>query len=113
METGSVRLNPRNLYGYNGKIINHVYFKNNVDLTSSFGLGFQINNISNSELSHINNQFEVIDYLELGNINENTYNVYIDENLRMGKWLFNAGLRMDELYFNYDRQIRYVNAFQE
>ena len=95
----------RDLYGYNGKIINHVYFKNNVDLTSSFGIGFQINKISNSELSHINNQFEVLDYLELGNINENTYNVYIDENLRMGKWLFNAGLRMDELYFNYDNKL--------
>ncbi len=95
----------RNLYGYNGKIINHAYFKNNVDLTSSFGLGFQINSISNSELSHINDKFEVLDYLELGNINENTYNGYIDENLRMGKWLFNAGLRMDELYFNYEDKL--------
>jgi TonB-dependent Receptor Plug Domain/CarboxypepD_reg-like domain len=95
----------RNLYGYNGKIINHAYFKNNVDLTSSFGLGFQINKISNSELSHINDKFDVLDYLELGNINENTYNAYIDENLRIGKWLFNAGLRMDELYFNYEDKL--------
>jgi hypothetical protein len=95
----------RNLFGYNGKIINHAYFKNNIDLTSSFGLGFQINNINNSELSHINDKFEVLDYLELGNINENTYNAYMDENLRMGKWLFNAGLRLDEFYFNYEDKL--------
>jgi TonB-dependent Receptor Plug Domain/CarboxypepD_reg-like domain len=95
----------RNLYGYNGKIINHAYFKNNVDLTSSFGLGLQVNKISNSELSHINDKFEVLDYLEWGNINENTFNTYIDENLRMGKWIFNAGLRLDKLYFNYEDKL--------
>ncbi len=95
----------RNLYGYNGKIINHVYFKNNIDLMSSFGLGLQVNKINNSELSHINDKFEVLDYLELGNINENTLNAYVDENLRIGHWLFNAGLRMDGLYFNYEDKI--------
>jgi len=98
----------RNLYGYNGKITNHAYFKNNIDLTSSFGLAFQINKINNSELSHINDKFEVLDYLKLGNINENTFNAYFDENLRMGKWFFNAGLRMDELYFNYEDKLNQV-----
>ena len=91
----------RNLFGYNGKITNHTYFKNNVNLSSSFGLGFQVNKVHNSELSHIDDKFDVLDYLQLGNINENTLNGYIDENLRMGKWLFNAGLRMDYLYFDY------------
>ena len=95
----------RTLYGYNGKITNHSYYKNNLDLSSSFGLGFQINNIKNSELSHINDQFQVLEYLGLGNIQENTYNAYADENLRMGKWLFNAGLRLDYFYFNYDDQL--------
>jgi hypothetical protein len=95
----------RNLFGYNGKIINHTYYKNNIDLTSSFGLGFQVNKINNSELSHINDKFEVLDYLELGNIKENTFNAYADENLRMGQWLFNAGIRMDELYFNYEDKL--------
>jgi hypothetical protein len=92
----------RNLLGYNGKLTNHAYFKNNLDLTSTFGLGTQFNYIHNSELSHINDKFEVLDYLELGNIQENSFNTYVDENLRVGKWLFNAGLRMDYFYFNYD-----------
>ncbi len=95
----------RNLFGYNGKLVNHSYFKNNMDLSSSFGVGTQFNNIHNSELSHINDKFEVLNYLELGNINENYLNSYIDENLRAGKWLFNAGLRADWFYFNYDDKL--------
>ena len=70
-----------------------------MDLSSSFGLGFQFNKIHNSELSHIDDKFNVLEYLQLGNINENIFNGYLDENMRVGKWLFNAGLRMDYLYF--------------
>ncbi len=92
----------RNLFGYNGKLINHSYFKNNMDLSSAFGAGMQFNIIHNSELSHINDKFEVLNYLEFGNINENYVNTYVDENLRMGNWLFNAGLRADWFYFKYD-----------
>ncbi len=92
----------RHLFGYNGKLTNHAYFKNNTDLISSFGLGTQLTRINNSELSHIDDQFHVLEYLEYGNINENTFNGYVDENLRAGKWLFNAGIRADYLYFNYD-----------
>jgi hypothetical protein len=95
----------RNLFGYNGKITNHTYFENNIDLSSSFGLGFQFNNIHHSELSHIDDQFNVLEYLQLGNIRENLFNGYLDENLRTGKWLLNGGLRMDYLYFNYDDQL--------
>ena len=52
-------------------------------------------------------------YLGLGNIRENTYNAYIDENLRMGKWLFNAGLRLDYFYFNYDDHLNPSMPSQE
>ena len=51
----------RTLFGYNGKITKHSYFKYNLDLSSSFGLGFQMNNIKNSELSHIDDQFRVLE----------------------------------------------------
>ncbi len=91
----------RNLLGYNGKLTNHVYFKNNTDLTTSFGIGLQLNKIHNQELSHIDDKFNVLEYLQLGNLEENTFNSWLDENLRLGKWLFNAGLRMDWFYFDY------------
>jgi hypothetical protein len=95
----------RNLFGYNGKLTKQSYFKNNVDLTSTFGLGTQFNNIHNSELSHIDDKFQVLNYLELGNTQENTFNIYADENLRVGNWLFNLGLRMDHFYFNYEDKL--------
>jgi hypothetical protein len=100
----------RKLFGYNGKLSNHAYFKNNIDLSSSIGLGFQFNKIYNSELSHINDKFEVLNYIQLGNVDENIFNSYMDENLRTGKWLFNAGLRMDYLYFNYGDKLNPMNS---
>jgi hypothetical protein len=95
----------RNLYGYNGKITNHGYFTNNLELSSSFGLGFQVNDVHGRELSHINDKFQVIQYLQLGNVEENSVNSYADENLRVGKWLINAGLRLDYLYFRYEDRL--------
>lgn len=91
----------RDLFGYNGKLTRHDYFKNNTDLTSSAGLGWQLNKIYNSELSHTSDEHTVLHYIQLGNVDEMTFNGYADENLRVGKWLFNAGARLDYLYFNY------------
>jgi hypothetical protein len=91
----------RDVFGYNGKITHYTYFKNNITLTSSAGLGWQLNKIYNSELSHTINQNTVLDSIQLGDVNEMTLNGYVDENLQVGKWLFNAGVRFDYLYFNY------------
>jgi len=95
----------RDLFGYNGKLTHRTYFKNNADLTSSFGLGWQLNKIYNSELSHTDNKYVVLDYIQLGNIDEMALNTYLDENLRVGKWLFNGGVRLDYLYFNYEDKL--------
>ena len=94
----------RNLAGYNGKIIHHGYI-NNAALVSTIGAGMQLNNINNSELSHTKNENTVLDYLQLGNIMESTFNTYVDENLIMGKWLLNFGTRLDYLYFNYQDKL--------
>ncbi len=91
----------RDLYGYNGKLSHHAYFKNGAELTSSAGLGFQINNIHGSELSHTKNYNDVLEYLQHGNVREWTLNTYLDENYRTGKWVLDAGIRLDYLHFNY------------
>jgi hypothetical protein len=91
----------RDLYGYNGKLTDHAYFKNGGDLTSSFGAGWQLNNIHGSELSHTKDYNDVLDYIQYGNVREMTLNGYLDENYRTGNWLFNTGVRLDYLYFNY------------
>jgi hypothetical protein len=91
----------RNLYGYNGKLAHHAYLDNNGVLTSTVGLGFQMNNIHGSELSHVKDYSDVLDYIQHGNIREWTLNGYLDEQYRMGKWLFDAGVRVDYLNFDY------------
>ena len=95
----------RDLFGYSGKLSHHAYFKNNVDLSSSAGLGWQFNKIYSSELSHTINKNTVLDYIQLGNVDEMVLNVYLDENLRMGKWLLNASARLDYFYFNYEDRL--------
>lgn len=91
----------RDLYGYNGKLAQHTYFNNGGELTSSMGLGFQMNNIHGSELSHTKNYNDVLQYMQHGNVRESTLNSYLDEQYRAGKWLFDAGIRLDYLNFSY------------
>ncbi|GGB21209.1 TonB-dependent receptor [Puia dinghuensis] len=91
----------RDLYGYNGRLTHHAYFTANKELTSAFGLGWQLNNIYGSELSHTKNYNYVLDYLQYGDVREMALNGYLDENYRVGNWLFNAGARLDYLYFDF------------
>jgi hypothetical protein len=91
----------RDLAGYNGTLTKHHYFKNNGVLTSTAGLGFQWNKIYGSELSHTKNFNEVLYYIQHGNVAEWTLNGYLDEQYRIGKWLLDAGVRLDYLHSYY------------
>jgi TonB-dependent Receptor Plug Domain/CarboxypepD_reg-like domain len=91
----------RDLYGYNGKLTHHAHFSDNRDLSSSIGAGWQLNRIYGSELSHTRNYDDVLNYLQYGDVREMALNGYLDENYRTGKWLLNAGIRVDYLYFDY------------
>jgi CarboxypepD_reg-like domain/TonB-dependent Receptor Plug Domain len=91
----------RDLYGYNGKLSQHAYLSNGGDLTSTFGVGWQLNNIHGSSLSHTKDYDDVLDYIQYGNVREMALNTYLDENYRFGNWLLNAGVRLDYLYFDY------------
>jgi hypothetical protein len=91
----------RDLFGYNGKLTHHATFSDNHELTSSFGIGAQLNKIYGSELSHTKDYDDVLDYLQHGDVDEMSANGYADESFRTGKWLFDAGVRLDWLYFHY------------
>ena len=91
----------RDVFGYNGKLTHRTYLSNDIHLVSAFGAGWQLNKIYNSELSHTINKNTVLDYRQLGNVDEMVLNTYLDENLRIGKWSLNGGVRLDYLYFNY------------
>ncbi len=91
----------RDLYGYNGKFSWDNYLDNSDVLTSTAGLGFQMNNIRGSELSHVKNYNDILDYIQHGNVREWTLNTYLDEQFRRSKWLFDLGARVDYLNFYY------------
>jgi hypothetical protein len=90
----------RNLYGYNGKLTHKTYI-NNATLTSAAGWGLRYDQIDPSTLAHTLNGDTILNYVQLGSIRETNLNGYLDETLRTGKWLFNAGLRLDYLHFYY------------
>jgi hypothetical protein len=99
----------RDLYGYNGKLSRHDYLSSGDVLTSTAGVGFQINNIHGSELSHTRDYTDVLYYIQHGNVREWTLNAYIDEQYRKGKWLIDAGIRVDYLNFYY---MDFLNSVQ-
>lgn len=90
----------RDMFGYNGKLSKHSYLGNAI-LTSSIGLGTRFDRTYGSERSFVTQQYQFVKYFELGNIKQNNSNVYLDETLQTGKWLFNAGARLDYFNFNY------------
>jgi TonB dependent receptor/TonB-dependent Receptor Plug Domain/CarboxypepD_reg-like domain len=88
----------RDLMGYNSKISKEIYF-GNASLTSVGGLGVRDDQTHPSQLDHTVNGTTLLNHLELGRMKEINLNGYLEETLETGKWLFNAGLRLD--YFNF------------
>jgi len=89
----------RDMFGYNGKLSKVSYLGNSV-LTSSVGLGTRFDRTYGTERSDVTEDYQLIDYIELGNINQNNTDLFLDETLQSGKWLINAGARVD--YFNFN-----------
>ena len=89
----------RDLGGYTGKISKTVTV-NNTTYTTAIGASLRYDNISPLELDHTENG-QFLDYLQYGKAKELNTNAYFDESARTGKWLFNVGVRIDYLHFNY------------
>lgn len=90
----------RDMYGYNGKISKRSYLGNSM-LTSAVGLGTRFDRTYGTERSDVTEQYQLIDFIEKGNINQNNSNIFLDETLESGKWVINAGVRLDYFNFNY------------
>ena len=90
----------RDMLGYNGKLSKRTYFGNDI-LTSTVGIGSRFDRTYGTERSDVTEQYQLIDYIELGDIRQNNTNLFIDETLESGKWLFNIGSRVDYFNFNF------------
>lgn len=89
----------RDMGGYSTKISKRDVV-GNTSFSSVAGAGFRYDDISPSELDHTG-KGSFLDFLQFGKTRELNTNAYFDETIAMGKWLFNAGLRLDYFHFNY------------
>ncbi|MDB5086274.1 MAG: TonB-dependent receptor [Mucilaginibacter sp.] len=90
----------RDLYGYNGKLSKRSYL-GNASLVSTLGISDRMDRTYGTLYSNVTEKYQFLDAISQGDIKENNLNAYIDETLETGKWLFNAGARVDYLHFNF------------
>ncbi len=99
----------RDVSGYNSKIAKTASV-GDAAFTTTIGGGFRYDNIYPSELDHTaNGQF--LGYLQYGKARELNINSYIDETIHKGRWLFNAGTRLDYFHFFYQNLAPQADTF--
>jgi hypothetical protein len=89
----------RNLGGYTSKLTNRLTL-GETTLSSAAGIGERYDRPTPISLAHTE-KGKFLNYLQSGNLKELNSNAWLDETLEMGKWLFNAGARVDYFYFYY------------
>ncbi|MCO5946089.1 TonB-dependent receptor [Mucilaginibacter flavidus] len=90
----------RDMYGYNGRLSKRSYL-GNATLTSTLGIGDRQDKIYGPVYNSITHSGQFLEIISAGDIKENKANAYVDETLETGKWLINAGARIDYLHFNF------------
>ena len=87
----------RNIFGYQS-VLSKVNYASNTSFNTNAGAGFRTDLISPLELDHTENG-NFLEQIQAGIAHETNVYAYLDENIKHGKWSFNAGLRYD--YFNF------------
>mgnify|MGYP003507775441 CR=1 FL=1 len=89
----------RNIFGYSSKV-NQKYFFGNTTLNSSYGTGLRYDATHGSRLSNVVNR-QLLNDIQFGDIKEANVYAFTRQQLNVGKWLFDAGVRLDYFNFNY------------
>lgn len=89
----------RNLLGYSGKL-NHKYFFGNKTLYSTYGAGIRYDHSKDSKLSNVVSR-KFLNDITWGDIRETNINAFMQQQIHSGKWLFDAGVRLDYFLFSY------------
>jgi hypothetical protein len=90
----------RDMFGYNGKLSNRKYWGNTL-LTSALGLTTRFDRTYGTDYSYVTEQYQFLSNVTHGDIRQNNTGLYLDESLESGKWLLNAGSRLDYFNFNF------------
>jgi hypothetical protein len=89
----------RNVFGYSSKLDHHYYF-GNLGLQSTYGAGLRYDVTNDSKLAHVVKR-QFLNYIQLGDIREANAFAYVQQQLTAGRWLIDAGTRLDYLHFAY------------
>lgn len=93
----------RNIFGYTGNYSKQ-HFWDNTKIESTYGFGFRHDAISNSQLANTVKRVFLSNVL-LGDIQETNAFSFMQQEISSGKWLINAGLRLDYFHFNYKNHL--------
>ena len=89
----------RNIFGYLSKL-NHRKIYGNWTLNSTYGAGIRYDATNDTKLAHaVKRRF--LDYVKLGDIKEANAFGYIQEQISSGKFIIDAGVRLDYFHFDY------------
>jgi CarboxypepD_reg-like domain/TonB-dependent Receptor Plug Domain len=89
----------RNVFGFLSKI-NKQNDVGGFSINSIYGIGFRHDMTQNSQLSRVVKR-EFLENIKLGDIQESNAFAYVQQQISKGEWLFEGGLRLDYLHFNY------------
>lgn len=89
----------RNIFGYSSRL-SQKYFFGNSTLYSTYGAGLRYDATKDSRLSNAI-QRKFISDIKLGDIRETNAFAFMQQQFNAGKWLFDAGIRVDYFNFSY------------
>lgn len=89
----------RNIFGYAGKYNQRYYFAAG-SLHSTYGIGLRYDATKDSRLSNAVNRKFLSD-VKLGDVKESNAYAFMQQQLNLGKWLIDAGVRLDYFTFSY------------
>jgi hypothetical protein len=90
----------RDIAGYNGSL-QFKHFSKLATYTTTAGWGLRADRTYNSELLHTLNKETLLARKASGSIKEVNSFAYINQNVSIGKWTINPGIRFDYFYFEY------------
>jgi len=90
----------RRIYGINSSLFHEIALDNG-DLELSTGFGFRYDDVNDVTLARTANRKTTLEQLAFGDIDETNVKGFVDAELDLGKWMFNAGLRLDVFSYDY------------
>lgn len=102
----------RQIYGYQGSY-EQDHFILGIPVRHKAGFGFRYDDIQDSELSHTKNRDITLEQIQKGDIEELNAFTYVKQTWELSpKFIIDAALRADRLFFNYKNELEVAGVIQ-